>query len=235
MKCIHNSHETLALSNGPLPYLLRRSARRHTLSMRVAASGGVVVNAPLRVAAGDIERFMHRHLDWLHLRRQEACTVAFHWQDGVSLPCLGMALHLRLLPHTGRAQVWREGDVLVCTATLEAVEAAVTAWYRKTARTCLTERLCAQAAHAGRPMPPLRLSNARTRWGSLSPTGVISLNWRLIKAPVEVIDYVICHELAHFRQRNHSAAFWREVALLCPDWQVLRRRLKEAGREYFLF
>jgi predicted metal-dependent hydrolase len=87
----------------------------------------------------------------------------------------------------------------------------------------------------GRVEPAWRLSDARTRWGSLSAKGVVSLNWRLIKASREEIDYVICHELAHFRHRNHSAAFWREVGRLCPDYPAVRARLRACNSLYFQF
>ena len=63
----------------------------------------------------------------------------------------------------------------------------------------------------------------------------MSLNWRLLKAGPEQLDYVICHELAHFRQRNHSPAFWREVALLFPEWKQVRGELRLDGRLYFQF
>jgi predicted metal-dependent hydrolase len=232
---LHTSLEHLALPDGPLAYQLRRSARRRTLALRVTEQADVVVNAPLRLGRGEIETFIHRHLDWLHQRRQEAAQRRVTWADGAPLPFLGETLTLHILPRPGRPALRLQDGTLTCACLPEAAEAAVLAWYRREARALLGERLAVQAGRAGRAVPVMRLSNARTRWGSLSPAGVVSLNWRLIKAPLAVIDYVICHELAHFRQRNHSPAFWREVALLCPDWQVLRRRLKEAGRGYFLF
>lgn len=235
MPKLHTSLEHLLLPDGPLAYQLRRSARRRTLALRVTDQAEVVVNAPLRLGRPEIERFIYRHLDWLHQRRRDAATRHVVWEDGARLPYLGEELTLHLLPRPGRPALRREGDTLICACAPEGVEAAVRAWYQREARALLAERLALHAARAARPTPPLRLSNARTRWGSLSPNGLVSLNWRLLKAPVEVIDYVICHELSHFRQRNHSPAFWREVATLCPDWQGLRRRLKESGRGYFLF
>ncbi len=232
---IRESAESLDLPDGPLAYRLRRSARRRTLALRVTEGAEVVVNAPLRLGRDEIERFIHRHLTWLHERRHEARTRSFVWQDGARLPYLGGELILRLLPRSGRPAVRVEADTLVCACAPEALETVILTWYRRCARDALAARLEHHAARIGRAVPPLRLSNARTRWGSLSARGVVSLNWRLLKAPLEVVDYVICHELAHFRQRNHSPAFWREVESLCPDWQGLRRRLKEAGKGYFLF
>ena len=227
--------EALHLADEALPYRLRRSPRRRTLAVRVTDGAEVVVNVPQRAARAEIEGFLQRHLEWIRERRSEARDRNFVWAEGALLPFLGESRVLHSLPRPGKVQVWLEGDRLCCTAGAGALEAAVLAWYRKTARTVLETRLAAQCALARQPVPPMRLSNARTRWGSLSPQGVVSLNWRLVKAAPEVIDYVICHELAHFRQRNHSPAFWREVSALSPDWQALRHRLKQAGRGYFLF
>jgi len=67
----------------------------------------------------------------------------------------------------------------------------------------------------------------RTRWGSCSRRGTISLNWRLIQTPEDVRDYIILHELAHLRQMNHSDRFWREVERLCPDYRSAERWLKQ--------
>jgi predicted metal-dependent hydrolase len=76
----------------------------------------------------------------------------------------------------------------------------------------------------------VRISAARTRWGSCSPAGSISLNWRLAMAPQAVIDYVIIHELAHLAEMNHSARFWRRVEQHVPDHRQHRRWLRQNGR-----
>ena len=73
----------------------------------------------------------------------------------------------------------------------------------------------------------MTVRNQRSRWGSCSRRGTISLNWRLIQAPVFVRDYLILHELAHLKEMNHSRRFWREVARLCPDFAQAERWLKE--------
>lgn len=231
--------ETLegALLNGEgLTFLLRRSPRRRTLALRVSEAGEVVVNAPQRLAMGEIHRFLHKHADWLHGRRREALDRTHHWDTGASLPYLGAFLTLSVAPKPGKALVWREGEALICSAQPDQVEATILHWYRREALALLADRLAHWSGPAGRSnIPALRLSNARTRWGSLSAKGVVSLNWRLIKAGLDEIDYVICHELAHFRQRNHAPAFWREVESLFPAWATVRRRLRENGRVYFQF
>lgn len=214
---------------------LRRSPRRRGLALQVSEAGEVVINAPLRLAQRDIHGFLHKHSDWISARLQAAREHRFEWRDGAPLPYLGGHLQLRLLDQPGPARARQDGEFLLCNATPAQASALVLRWYQRNARALLGERLAHHADRAGRNPPPLRLSNARTRWGSLSAKGVVSLNWRLLKARPEQIDYVICHELAHFRQRNHSKAFWREVEALFPDWKKVRAELRQNGRLYFQF
>ncbi|HLP75919.1 MAG TPA: M48 family metallopeptidase [Candidatus Paceibacterota bacterium] len=83
------------------------------------------------------------------------------------------------------------------------------------------------AAMHGLPVRRVTVRNQRSRWGSCSRRGTISLNWRLIQTPAFVRDYVILHELAHLREMNHSPRFWREVERLCPDYRRAEKWLKE--------
>jgi predicted metal-dependent hydrolase len=228
----------LGAASSPVQCRLRLSNRRRTLALRVNAQGEVVVNAPLRLAKGEIEQFLRKHADWVRERLHAFCADRFVWQHDAALPYLGGLLRLNLAEGAG-ASAHHQDDQLICAASLAASPARLAAlvqrWYQHEARALLHARLVDHAARAGIALPVMRLSNARTRWGSLSAKGVVSLNWRLIKASLEEIDYVICHELAHFRQRNHSPAFWREVANLFPDYLRVREKLRRAGKGYFAF
>ncbi len=229
----------LDLPGGAVSCALRLSPRRRTLALRVDESGAVVVNAPAGVRQAELEAFLARHAGWIAEHRARALARAPVWRTGMALPWLGGDLRLRVeegeaMPRAAGRGVRRHGDDLVCAAGAD-LPARVAAWYRAQARPLLAGRLAAHAARVGLDAPPLRLSGARTRWGSLSAAGVVSLNWRLAKATPDEIDYVICHELAHFRQRDHSPAFWREVERLYPDWRAARRGLRVNGRRYFEF
>ena len=249
-----NQEETsIELAGQHFPYTLKRSSARRTLALRVAESGGIVVNAPLRLPQGHVEAFIRQHVDWL-MQRLARRPEAVVWRDGLRLPFLGGELRLT---HRGVAGPLPtqlallfddtpehppeetgpvlEGDRLICPGTRGDLETMVLAWYRSYAHAWLGQRLVALCREQGRAVPPWRLSDARGRWGSLSAKRVVSLNWRLLKAGSAEIDYVICHELAHFRHRDHSAAFWREVARLCPAYDAARARLSEHGRRYFEF
>ncbi len=97
---------------------------------------------------------------------------------------------------------------------------------RRQAARELPQRLAELARLHGFTVTAVSVRNQRTRWGSCSPTGRISLNWRLIQVPPAVRDYVLLHELTHLRHLNHSARFWRELSRVCPDHAEARRWLR---------
>ncbi len=95
----------------------------------------------------------------------------------------------------------------------------------------LPPRCLALAAQTGHTVTRVSIRNQRSRWGSCSSRGTIALNWRLVLMPAFVSDYIILHELMHLRHPNHSRAFWREVAIVCPEWREAEAWLKTHGRE----
>ena len=223
----------LALHDRRVPYTLKRSSARRTLALQVSEAGAVTVNGPMRMAWHHIEAFLIKHAGWLKSRLERARAGGFAWQDGAELPYLG-SLRRLVLQADALPFVMPVGERLLVGGTAD-VSQLVVDWYRQEARGLLQGRLVDHAARLDRPLPRFRLSDAATRWGSLSPKGVVSLNWRLIKATWAEIDYVICHELAHQRVPNHSPTFWREVAVLCPDYEAARLRLRQSSRLYFAF
>jgi hypothetical protein len=113
----------------------------------------------------------------------------------------------------------------------EAVHRAVVGWYRERALEHLSGRADFWGRRLGYSATRVLVREQRTRWGSCSADGTLRFNWRLIMAAPELLDYVVVHELTHIRVRNHSAAFWRELAKAMPDHLLLRARLREFGRQ----
>lgn len=101
--------------------------------------------------------------------------------------------------------------------------------YRKEAKIKLQERVDFFAQRESLAYKQVRIGDAKTRWGSCGPTGNLNFSWRLILAPPSVLDYVVVHELAHLKHRNHSAAFWAEVERMLPDWKKERTWLRKHG------
>jgi hypothetical protein len=123
---------------------------------------------------------------------------------------------------------WVDRERLRRQLALAATQVApeVRARLRAQAARELPSRLLELARVHGFGVAAVSIRNQRTRWGSCSASGRISLNWRLIQLPPAVCDYVLLHELAHLRHPNHSAPFWREVARLCPHHAEARRWLR---------
>ena len=149
--------------------------------------------------------------------------------DGAVVTAFGVALTVAILP--ARRAAWHIDGATLRLAVPAAVDSGkvLETALREHARRVFAELLAHHAGRLGVPNPPLRLSSARTRWGSCNHHGGITLNWRLLFLPPAVADYVVCHELAHLREMNHSPRFWAVVDQLCPDWRSLRRELRRLG------
>ena len=102
-------------------------------------------------------------------------------------------------------------------------------WYKQQARQIITDRVDFFAQKHAFNYAKIRLSSARTRWGSCSSRGTLSFTWRLVMAPMEIIDYVVIHELVHLEIQNHSSSFWKKVQEYLPDFKKKRAWLKEYG------
>jgi predicted metal-dependent hydrolase len=108
---------------------------------------------------------------------------------------------------------------------------ALRAMLRELAARELPLRVHSHAAHHGLTVSRVTIRDQHTRWGSCSPRGRISLNWRLVQMPDSVCDYVLVHELMHLRVANHSGRFWQQVAAACPQYELARAWLRRHGRE----
>jgi hypothetical protein len=106
---------------------------------------------------------------------------------------------------------------------------------RTTARELVSALAAEEAPRLGVTYARIRIGGQRTLWGSCSPRGTLSFNWRLVLAPVDVLDYVVVHELCHLRVPNHSRRFWELVAEHRPHWRTQRDWLREHGPELLAF
>ena len=141
------------------------------------------------------------------------------------LPSRGLGGKLKLELEGGKFR-------LAGAASLDVLagEKLFTAWYKQQARWVLAERVQWFASRCKFTYTQVRISSAHTRWGSCSSRGTLSFTWRLVMAPLEVVDYVVVHELAHLRVKNHSPAFWKEVEAILPDYKARQKWLKTNGK-----
>jgi hypothetical protein len=186
---------------------------------------------PWRGSRADAQRFLLARRDWLarerHRREVAAGSRRGPWRAGTMVPLRGVEVQLEVTPAGGRFTVAFGAESLT-VAPLEAgnLKGPVEAHLRRLAARELPTRLHELARAHGFTVKAVSVRNQRTRWGSCSPSGRISLNWRLVQLPPDVCDYVLLHELTHLRHLNHSTRFWRELARLCPGQVDARRWLR---------
>lgn len=209
----------------PLRFVHQPRARRYLL--RLQPDGVARVTVPRRGSVSAAREFAARNLGWLgeQLRRQAAQPKAHNqWHIGAEIFFRGEIVRVEC-PGAG---VIRFGSEQIKVATEAAdLKPAIQKYLRKLAAKELPTRVKELAAANGISVTRVSVRNQRSRWGSCSRSGTISLNWRLIQCPAFVRDYIILHELAHRRQMNHSKKFWQEVERLCPDYRTAEVWVKQ--------
>lgn len=224
----------MQIGGDAVPYQLRRSRRRRTLGLTVTACE-VRIHAPSWTPRREIERYVIQQQSWLtrawarmQLRTPQPCSEPLN-----EVRYLGRALSLDIRPALF-SEVRRHGDTLRIHAPYDAdTGALVRNWLLGRAERFLAWRLARIAQKLGRAPRRFALSNAQTQWGSCTRRGHVRLNWRLIQAPLALIDYVAAHELAHLVHLDHSPRFWAQVAELCPDALARRAELRTMGASLF--
>jgi predicted metal-dependent hydrolase len=214
------------------PLVFVRSARARSYRLTLRRDGVAAVTIPLRGSEREARAFAAEHQDWLaraRARQARRPKPAVQWTVGTSVLWRGELTEIRAATTGERAQVCLAADVFAVPSFEGDLRRPLEAHFLRRARIELPARTWELAAETGSDAKQVSVRNQRSRWGSCSAGGVISLNWRLVQAPESVRDYIIYHELAHLREMNHSDRFWRRVAEMCAWWQDAERWLKQNG------
>lgn len=207
-------------------------SKRRTIALIVERDGSLTVRAPRRAAIVDIQSFILEKQEWI-VRTQERFKSVVEapkkeYQDGETFLLLGHEYGLTLVKPQRPALKFENGFTLGHTAQ-HSGERLFTQWYKNEAYRIIAERTGVYSARYGFSPKQVKISSARTRWGSCSPDGTLNFTWRLVMAPLEVIDYVVVHELSHLRVKNHSNRFWQEVEKILPEYKDRRKWLRVHG------
>lgn len=229
--------------------VFERSHRARNYRLTLRRDGTAVATIPARGSEREALRFVEEHRDWLERARErqrrrprgvEVWTLGTHvlWRGEMteirpaSGPGLGAA---SLRPYGGaagdggRPQVCLAADVFRVPAFEGDLRPTLEAHFLRRAKIELPARTWELSAVTGVGVTNVTVRNQRSRWGSCSANGTISLNWRLVQTPDFVRDYIIHHELMHLREMNHSDRFWARVEEVCPEWREAERWIKRNG------
>ena len=210
-------------------YTLIRSDRR-TLNMKITSEGEIVVRAPKRCAAKYIDSFVMSHAEWI--RRNQAVMIQRKearknttLQNGEMLRLCGMPLSIQIIPHALAAI--QDGNLILPSGKIDLVREDIIDLMKKHGQPLVRERLIHWSRAMRIPYSSMKISTARHRWGSCNRNHIIRISVFLLLAPVDIIDYVLVHELAHCRYFNHGTEFWALVESAVPDWKDKKLQLRE--------
>lgn len=213
-----------------IPMMFVRSHRARRYILRLHPEGWARVTVPRGGSAAEARRFAERHTGWL---KRQLERLAAHppqrkeWLVGTEILFRGESVKIEAVAPEPNGLVRFGGEEVSTGVATGDLRPAIERHLWKLAAKELPPKVLEYAALHQLTVHRVTVRNQRSRWGSCSRRGTVSLNWRIIQAPPFVRDYLILHELMHLRQMNHSSRFWREVGRVCPDYKTAERWLNE--------
>ncbi len=224
---------TLELAGTLVAYTLKRTSRRNSIGLSID-DRGLTVTMPMRASEKWLLGVLREKAQWIVEMLEgwrEKKPSAPRWLDGEIIQFVGESLSLRVVASLFDAPPLLQGrrlflHVTDCTNQV-VVEHLVAQWQQQQAEMLFTQRVAYFSTLMNVSPRAVKLSSARTQWGCCTAHGNVRLNWRLVRLPLRLIDYVVVHELAHLVELNHSAAFWQVVKSVCPDYARRRAELRQ--------
>ncbi len=239
---------TIDFGGEAINFLIERTSRRKTVAISVGYDG-VRVLAPADVADDHILGIVRKKGPWFlskqaGYRELRSVTSAHEFVSGETVHYLGRPYRLQVVPDDGTTVATRivaRGSRLIAPVPAGAndmirrlsVRSGLRLWYHERAKAHFPIRANAIASLLGVKISTVHIVDQSKRWGSCAACGRIRLNWRLVMAPMSLVDYVIAHEVCHVLEHNHSRRFWRSLEIIMPDYETRLRKLDRLGRLFF--
>lgn len=206
---------------------------RKTLSIIIERDRSVIVRSPLSIDECFIHELVYKKRVLIEKKinstqKFEHKRLEKEFTSGESFYLLGDLYQLETTD-SGNTDICLSDKITINSKDSEIIEKQLRIWYKQKAEELITPRIIHFADYMGVKRKKVNITNAEYSWGSCTPAGSLNFNWRLVKAPINVIDYVVVHELAHLIEPNHSAAFWKIVSVQLPNYESAKEWLKDNG------
>ena len=213
-------------------YKLVRS-RRKTLCLQIKENGNLIVRAPLFLSKKSIVKFLKEKKSWIQ-KNKKKITNSFKLKpkkfiNGESFLYLGKKYKLEIKEGAKTPLVLERASFIISEKNPKKAKEIFKAWYKEKAKTKITERVKIYSRITGLKFNSIKITSAKKRLGSCSYKNDLNFTWRLILAPLEILDSVVVHELAHIKEKNHSKKFWKKVEEINPEYSLHKKWLKENG------
>jgi len=237
-----NKEYFVETSNNEITYTVVKTKRK-TIGITIDMNGEVKVSAPFRISEKQICEVVQKKADWIvkkvnEVRERNANTVCREFVSGEKFPYLGKEYTLKIVEKDlSKAEVLVQENAIAVyisqglsgESRKQAIKEALVKWYRMSFAEIVNERIKKYSLQLNLAPCKVIIKDQKTRWGSCSKKGNINLNWRLIMATIDIVDYVVVHELCHLRIMNHSKDFWNLVESILPNYTEGREWLKVNG------
>ncbi len=220
--------EVLSVNGREVPVAIVRNGRARRYVLRLRADGLARLTIPRHGSTAEAWNFAQRQTEWLARQLQQLSSLPVRpkeWFAGTEILFQGERVEIEM--DTNHIRLGNESIPVTHTVADTNLRPLVEKHLRALAEKELPIRTLEFATLHQLAVRRITVRAQRSRWGSCSSGGVISLNWRLVQTPSFVRDYIILHELMHLRQMNHSSRFWKEVAQVCPNYRRAKLWLKE--------
>ncbi len=210
-----------------------RTRRKKTIALTVV-DGGVRVLAPKRVSTEEVFALVRKKSDWIEKKRLRPQFQQKTYSTGERFVVLDETVQLQVVDGKRSSIALQQGDLVVCLSPrvrkrAEFVGSLIHGWYQQQAEETIGPRVNRYADQLDVTPRSVQVKNYKRRWGSCSSRGDLTFNWRIIIAPLPIVDYVVVHELCHLIHHNHRPEFWRCVESLLPDYRERQAWLKTHG------
>jgi hypothetical protein len=215
--------------------LIRSRRRKRTISLHIKEDGRIVLYVPYRTPAGEIEGFIKEKESWivekLSEKEKERKEAEKTFLPGERFLYLGESYPLRIDESNSDKSPLKLsfGNFILRKDHLEEARNLFVRWYKKEAKEKIEGRIHYFSDRLQLFPKGLKITSARYRWGSCSRDSRLSFSWRIIMAPLRIIDYVLIHELVHIKEKNHSKRFWTSLGTILPNYREQRIWLKQNG------
>src|SRR3989339_988745 len=196
-------------------------SKRRTLALQINKYGDLIIRAPLRMPLDLIHKFVNEKESWI-LKHQQSVQERLsrkkekQFLHGEEFFYLGKKYKLNIIDSLHPLFAFGDDGFFVSESNVPKAKQLFIRWYKKQAELKITGRVEQYSKILGIDYKKIKITSGRNRWGSCSGEGNLSFSWRLVMAPLHIIDYVVLHELTHIKERNHSKRFWNKLNKAFP-------------------
>jgi len=208
--------------------------KRKTIALQITDDATLIVKAPFGISEQAIKNVVIKHIDWIKKKKEKILSrdpkfVKKEFVNGEGFMYLGKSYKLSIVNKQNIPLVFDNNAFFLLKDYLPIAKQLFINWYKKRGYEKISERVEWYAKKRGFVYNRINITNANQRWGSCSSKRNLNFSWRLIMAPLPVIDYVVVHELVHLDEKNHTKFFWSKVKMLIPDYEKHKEWIKRNG------